>query len=228
MLLGLLGGLVCSTSGTLGILVRNPGTANVFLLGCSHVLAKSGKFGIPFALVPASQLLVQQPIPAPCDPTANGVGSLQAGYSEILAKDDGVNRADFALAALDPAVAAVTSSIQAATGNAITDFAREHPSEFQNGMRTRLLGAISAGVFGEIDRFEDEATETVTYPGIGDVLFSGVVRYNTNCQEGDSGAPVVDDQNRLLGMHIAGDSTRGVGLFLPLGDYLTSNNLVLF
>ena len=227
MLLGLLGGLACSASGTLGILVCNPGSPRVFLFGCSHVLANSGKFGLPFASVPMTHTTVQQPVPTPCDPTANRVGLLQPGFTEIAAKGDGVNNADFALVLLDPAVAAATSSVQAVTGNSIREFAREHPSEWREGMRTRLLGAMNPGVYGEIIGFSEEKQEAVTYPGIGDTVFTGTVRYKTDCAEGDSGAPVIDDDNRLLGMHIAGNSSRGIGLFLPVGDFLINHNLKL-
>ena len=228
MVLGALGGLNCSPSGTLGIVCRktdSPG--DLFLFGCSHVLARSGQFGIPFQDVPDFQRVAQQPVASPCDATSNRIGLLQPDFSTIVARDDGTNSADFALVLIDPAIAAETTSLQAATQNSIVGVAQDHPSAWQPGTRTRLLGAMSVGVFGEIIEYLDDKAITINYPGVGDASFTGVVRYKTECQGGDSGAAVIDDENRLLGIHIGGDSSSGVGLFLPVLDYFTNHNLVL-
>lgn len=231
MMMGIPGALVCtSANGTLGILVRRNG-AGCFLLSCSHVVAKSGRFSSAFNSLSPSQRAVVQPVS--CDATMGRLGLLQAGYSIIATNDvpgpDGRtdNAEDCGLVMIDAAVAVNLSPVQKLTSNTIRLIAQEDPASWEAGMTTRLLG-IKRGSLedatGHILRFA-KAT-SLWYPLLGDVTFRGGILYNTRCEPGDSGAPVTDEQNRLLGMHIAGDGT--TGLFMPLRDYFKANHLSLF
>jgi hypothetical protein len=227
MQLGALGGLLCSGSGTLGVLVKtSAASSDVFLLSCSHVIANCGQFVVPFAKAPDFRKVVQQPVSDTCDSQANRVGVLQDDFSVFVAESDGVTDSDHALALLDPDVAANSSTIQLATGNSISEFATEDPASWQPGMKTQLLGAVNQGSFGSILGFDGDTAEEITFAGFGTVRFTGLVRYSNSSAEHDSGAAVVDEQNRLLGFHVGG-STSGVALFFPIGPYLLQKGLVL-
>jgi hypothetical protein len=226
MQLGALGGLICSSSGTLGVLVRRPDAADVFLLSCSHVIANCGQFPGSFADLREFRKVVQQPVSSPCDAQANRIGLLQDDFSVVVPQSQGVTNSDRALALLDPAVAAETTSSQAATGNSIRDFATEAPSSWQYGMVTHLLGAMNPGASGFVIGYNGDTPEYITFPEVGMVQFAGLVRYATRSEEGDSGAPVVDEQNRLLGIHVGG-SRAGIAVFYPVGPYLLQKGLVL-
>jgi hypothetical protein len=211
------------------VLVRFPAPdQDVYLLSCSHVIANCGQFNAPFGDIPEFRKVVQQPVPTPCDASVNRVGLLQDGFSVIVSASEGTTRCDLALAKLDPAVAAETSNLQAATGNSIVEIATEDPATWQNGMRTWLLGAINRNASGSIIQFNGDAPETVDFPVVGSVKFTGLVRYSSSCAEGDSGGAVVDSRNRLLGIHVGGDRSGSVGLFLPTGAFLSRKGMVLF
>jgi hypothetical protein len=228
MRLGRSGGLICSNSGTLGVLVRKAGGSDRFILCCSHVIANCGQFNAPFDQVPDSKKVIQQPVEQYCDAKANRVGLLTKNFSRIVPKEQGDTTSDIALALLDPPVAAATSVIQAATGNSIRDFAREDPSEWRSGMPTQLLGASSGAVQGHIIVFNGDNPEFITFLDVGQVPFKMLVRYSTRCEKGDSGGAVIDDQNRLLGIHVAGATAgQNIGLFLPVGNFMTRNGLVM-
>ena len=226
MQLGASGGLICSSSGTLGVLVKSLDAPDIFLLSCSHVIANCGQFPGSYADLPDFRKVVQQPVSTPCDAQANRIGLLQDDFSVIVPQSQGVTDSDRALALLDPDVAAETTSSQAATGNSIRDFATEPPSSWQYGMVTQLLGAMNPGAAGFIMGYNGDTPEYIGFPAVGMVQFTGLVRYATQSAEGDSGAPVVDEQNRLLGIHVGGSSA-GVAVFYPVGPYLLQKGLVL-
>jgi hypothetical protein len=226
MQLGALGGLICSSSGTLGVLVKSPEAVDIFLLSCSHVIANCGQFPASFADLPDFRKVVQQPVATPCDPQANRIAILQDDFSVIVPQSQGVTDSDRAIALLDPEMAVGTSSSQTATGNSIRDFATEPPSSWQYGMVTQLLGAMNPGASGFIIGYNGDTPEYINFPEVGTVEFIGLVRYSTRSEAGDSGAPVVDEQNRLLGIHVGG-SIAGVAVFYPVGPYLLEKGLVL-
>jgi len=228
MTLGSLGGLFCSSSGTLGVLVRKPNETDVFLLSCSHVIANCGQFGGAFGDLQDFRKVVQQPVSDPCDAGMNRVGLLQDGFSVLIPAAQGNTTSDVALALLDGEVAAATSNIQPAIGNSITEFATEPPSDWQHSMPTKLLGAMNPGVPGFIIGYNEDTAEDITFPEVGAIRFTGLVRYATRSEEGYSGGPVIDDRNRLLGIHVAGSTGgQGIGLFFPIGPYLIEKGLVL-
>jgi hypothetical protein len=223
------GGLYCGANGTLGVLVKfSDPDQDVYLLSCSHVIANCGQFGALFAEIPEFRKVVQQPVATPCDASVNRVGVLQDGFSVIVSASQGTITCDLALAKLDPVVAAETNNLQVATGNSIADFATEDPATWQNGMETWLLGAINRNAGGRIIQYNGETPELVDYPAVGTVKFSGLVQYSTSCAEGDSGGAVVDSRNRLLGIHVGGNRSGSVGLFLPTGAFLSRKGMVLF
>jgi hypothetical protein len=227
MMLGESGGLVCSAPGTLGLLVRRAAPPGVLVLGCSHVLARSGHFGMEFRDVPLTQRVVQQPISAGCDPAAGRIGILQDGFSVLRPGSAGDTTSDIALALLDPAIAANATGRQSATGERITEVAREDPSEWREGMRTVLLGAIHRGARGSVIAYRGDRPEFIEFPGVGEARFTGLTRYQTACAPGDSGGAVTDDRGRLLGIHIGGDAAQGIGVFLPIASFLAKNQLRL-
>jgi hypothetical protein len=156
------------------------------------------------------------------------VGLLQDGFSVIVPASEGTTRADLALAKLDVDVAADADRIQVATGNAISEIAVEDPASWQTGMQTWLLGAVNRNASGSVIQFNGDTPEAIDFPIVGTVSFTGLVRYVTSCAEGDSGGAVVDSRNRLLGIHVAGNQSGTVGLFLPTGAFLAEKGMVLF
>lgn len=227
MQLGALGGLICSSSGTLGVLVKDS-AAHVFLLSCSHVIANCGQFPGAFADLPDFLKVVQQPVSSPCDPQVNRIGLLQDGFSVLVPQSQGVTHSDVALALVDTAVVGQTNNKQAATENAIRHFATEDPSSWEYGMSTQLLGAMNPGAAGYIIGYKRDTPEYIKFPEVGIVMFTGLVRYATRSQEGDSGAAVIDEQNRLLGIHVGGSTAgQNVAAFFPVGPYLLEKGLVL-
>ena len=204
MQMGRSGGLVCSGPGTLGVLVKKAsGGSARYILSCSHVLAKCGQFNLNFADVPESKRVIQQPVDVACNAGNNRIGLLTANFSKVIPRSEGDTTADIALALLDPTVAATVSNIQTASGNSVREFASEDPSDWHIGMHTQLLGAVSgASPPGKLIQFNGEHAEEITFAEVGKANVKGLARYSTICAEGDSGGAVIDDQDRLLGIHI--------------------------
>ena len=115
------------------------------------------------------------------------------------------------------------------TGKAITALAQEDPATWGEGMVTRLLGAhrpSEADAVGSVIGLQARET-SITYRRVGDVPFGPCVLYKTPNAEGDSGGAVIDEKNRLLGMHIGGNPDRQIGVFMPLAKYFGLHNLIL-
>jgi hypothetical protein len=226
---GVAGGLVCTGNGTLGLLVK-VGAAGTerYILSCSHVVARGGSFSLPFPKLFDSEKVVQQPAPEPCLRGVNEIGLLTDSPAPFSVLKKNTRTAfDCALVRLTSAVAGSVTSVQQLTQSKVTVLAREHPSSFK-GMTTRLLGAKRLDQRDALGKVVGlESVVDVTFDGIGVVPVENAVVYNTRCAKGDSGGAVIDEQNRLLGMHIAGRADGLQGVFLPLGEFFKKYDLHL-
>lgn len=193
--------------GTLGVFVQKRGSADRFLLSCSHVLALSGagRVGDP----------IEQPLVVNED-LDHVVGPLSSGFTVLDA--NAINSEDFALARVD--VSILTTPLGAAIAPA-----RVSPldaSQFEQGTLTVLRGAASNGAVGSV---RSSASTFV----LGGFTFAGLVLYRSTCHAGDSGAAVVsgDDESTLLGIHVGGNTQQRMGLFQPAGPLFARHGLTL-
>jgi len=228
--LGVSGGLACTGNGTLGILVKHasqPGRK--LLLSCSHVVARSGNFAVNFESLFTAERIVQQPVPFACDRSVNRIGVLinsPAPFS-VLKKGSETN-GDFALVLLDEGISSTITPVQRITNNWIKHYLKESPASW-HGRTVRLLGALrrdEADALGKIVAMPEKGID-VDFSGVGVVRVKGAIEYEVRCEKGDSGAAVIDEQNQLLGLHIAGKPARGTGVFLPVADFMTKHALQL-
>jgi len=208
--------------GTLCAIVRwqqRPG--KVFGLGCSHTFARCGIDVNPDAD------LVEQP-QAVADLNKNSVGTLTSNFSTI-AFGGPANNFDFAVFEIkDPT---------GAPSNLIIDQARSIQSvdtrsaeELSSQVETELFGARTQGASGTTLAFHSSWKVGLHKPDgtIGNATFTKVVAYQTDCSEGDSGAPVLEKgKGNLLGMHFAGIQSSRFGLFMPAGPLFTDKGLTL-
>lgn len=210
--------IVTGSSGTLGAFVKDA-QGNVFLLSCSHVIARSGQLLAPYPSLSPQQKKIQQPT-AP-DIAANTIATLTSQFSNLVKQGNGVNTEDMALAAIDVGVA--ISPLQLYNGKAMFN---PPTSPIENGTRTTLLGANTPSSSGVVTNALLNKTWVVhDVPFIGDAVYKNVILYSTNCVEGDSGGAVIDDSGHLLGIHIGGSSLAGVGVFCPIASYLAAHGL---
>ena len=223
--MGVEGGLVCSgDNGTLGIPVTMGGKLHI--LSCSHVAARCGTFQLEFPLLSEPKRVIQQQSVTTCDSSQNRIGLITRDYSTLRAGV--ITTEDCGLILVDVSASPSISSIQRLTGKAITALAQEDPATWSEGMVTRLLGAhrpSEADAVGSVIGLQVQ--QTISYTRVGDVPFGPCVLYKTRNVGGDSGGAVIDEKNRLLGMHIGGNPDQQIGVFMPLAKYFGLHNLIL-
>jgi hypothetical protein len=149
---------------------------------------------------------------------------LTKDFTLIRKPFDGSNTEDAAIAVLDPGLS--ISSLQLASSQIVSGIAVESPDSFEPQTTTKLLGSINPNATGRI-LTANHSTEVTDVPFVGNAKYEGFVLYETDCDRGDSGAAVVDDQNRLLGIHVAGSRAARRGLFFPVGKYLRDRNMTV-
>jgi hypothetical protein len=206
--------------GTLGVFVRVIGQTRPLLLSCSHVIARSGQFGKPFTMLSDDERTIQQPPSGP--PPANRVAFLTDVFTTLLPLGQGNNTEDAALAELASGVPA--SPFPRFDDQIITTVA---PSPITRHTPTTLLGAVNRHASGEVLNPSYPPKTLDPVPFVQSATYAGMVYYRSNCAPGDSGGAVVDDQNRLLGIHVGGNSDAGVGVFFPIAEYFRTHNLEL-
>jgi hypothetical protein len=210
--------IITGSTGTLGAFVKDTQN-NVFLLSCSHVIARSGQLVAPFPSLSPQQKKIQQPIDP--DAAANTIATLTSQFSSLVRQDSGVNTEDMALAAIDPGVA--ISPLQRSNGKAMFN---PPTAPIETGTRTTLLGTNTPSSSGVVtNALLTKSWVVHDVPFIGDAVYKNVILYSTNCVEGDSGGAVIDDSGRLLGIHVGGSSLAGVGVFYPIASYLATRGL---
>jgi len=186
--------------GTLGLLVRTSGLQGVLGASCSHVLARSGVAAKAGDVVEHPPLFGQ---------TTNTFGTLTKFFTRLNASDSFAE--DFALALISvPFVTALATN-----GLVVTTIADSRPG-FSPDLPTAIQGIHSPNRPGKV--INPSWTGTVNnMPFVGEVQFENLVPYETPCMAGDSGSVVLQkDTQTALGLHVAGSTGDGVGLFMPL------------
>jgi hypothetical protein len=196
--------------GTLGALARDRGDGAVVVLGTSHVLCPSGSSGAP----------VWQP--SPCgqlDCPCNRVGLASRGRRGVIASGGHRYFLDCAVARLDgdvpwePTVA----------GRRIAGVGTARP-----GTRVWKLGAGSGRTTGVVidDRHEETARIGGEYRAVPNQLLvhplpgnPGTTRGDRFSTVGDSGAVVLDDEDRVIGL-LWGAGPSGHALACPIEPVL--------
>ena len=204
--------------GTLGLLVRradSPG--QVYGLSCSHVIAESGRAAV--------DSIVEHPVDRFALPSSLEAGRLTEFCSRLAAKGGGENTDDFALFQLTKP----SSPAHVVSGEVATAVSHRRANEILKGTRTWMAGAATVnGSFGVVTSFTQKRLLVQPLPAVGAATFVDVVRYETVCRPGDSGAAVLEEgSNVVLGLHFASDPVHGVGYFLPLGEFFERHGLSL-
>jgi hypothetical protein len=200
--------------GTVGPIVTKGGSPSVFLLSCSHVIARSGGL-IDFGKN------VEQPVG---DDEADVIGTV-TDFTDLSSA--GTVTADVALARLTvPAAPAIGG-----TGIVPTTFSPRAARDFDRGTRTVLYGHVTNGARGSIEAFES-TWEIDEMPFVtGRVHFAGLVAYTTRCAKGDSGGLVMSgragEEATVLGIHTAGGADGRMGLFQPIAPIMKKYGLAL-
>jgi hypothetical protein len=188
--------------GTLGLLVRKSGSPQVLALSCSHVLARSG-------VGSSAGDLVEHPLDVFADPEVNRFGLLTDDFTRLNAGSD--ISEDMALASV--AVNWLPALLDTAV--VVLSVADSRPG-FQSGTTTLLNGIRTKEAHGEIINGTWSGT-IHDVPFAGDVDFTNLVSYRTDCQPGDSGAAVMQDgEQSALGLHVGGSPQDKIGVFMPL------------
>jgi len=216
---------VCHEFGDFGSLCaivrwdQRPG--RLFGLGCSHTLARCG-----IDVIPDSDL-IEQPLAA-VDLHQNSVGILTPKYSRI-AFGGPSNAADFAIFEIDATTGAPTNRIME-QDRAIQTVDPRSAEELSQQVDTEIFGIRTQGAKGQTVSPHSSWKVALRKPDgtVASAVFTKVVAYETDCSEGDSGAPVLQQgTGNLLGMHFAGIQSSQFGLFVPAAGLFLDNGLAL-
>ncbi len=196
------------TVGTVTLIVKDRKDGAPLIMGCSHVLAQAGNAqkGDP----------VESPPDPSGEPGPNVVGHLTERFMVIDPRV--LNKIDAALA--EPITGVPLSSDIPEIGSpaGVLDLDQMSPSDVM-GMSVQKFGAQTQLTKGQITGLH--ATVKIRFPVLGDrvVLFTDLVTYEIEAEEGDSGAVVVQSEKRqIVGMHIAGGG--GQCVFTPIQPVL--------
>lgn len=197
-------GDVRRNSGTMTLVVRDRRSQKPLILGCSHVLALAGDGQVGDE--------VESPTDGSANPGPNVVGNLLR-YTTID-RHSLSNAVDAAVASPMRGVDLSNDIPGIGTPAGIRDLTREGDSVIDQ-VDVEGLGAVSGRLAGIIKNIH--VTTPIVYHQLADdpsVYFVDLVQYDAVCQEGDSGAAILDTsgEHRIVGMHIA-SSADGLSLF---------------
>lgn len=166
-----------------------------FLLSCEHVLFPSfRKEYKSLMVVQPSRRRNQKPYPEDI---------IARQYLRAGLKRHSVNQVDAAIALLKASRAELMNNVLAGSEFSINNI------EYQPALReaVEFYGAMSGKMRGTIrDIANSESVEYRTPWGKRLLRFHNIIRCDYQCQEGDSGGPVVLARNKkLIGMHFAGN-----------------------
>lgn len=193
-------GHVSGDTGTLGAIVTRGG--RYFLLGNSHVLARSGKAKRgDLVLYPGEEDGGRKP--------EDAIGTLA---EFVRLKRRGVNTVDVAIAELDPCrigdVVAKIKGIGVVKGTT--------PAEI--GMKVQKVGRTSGKTTGTVISNKFRPLR-MPYPEIGEISFEDQLLIARFTRPGDSGSLVVESKtNQAIGVHFAG--AKGGSVAAPIGRVL--------
>jgi N-acetylmuramoyl-L-alanine amidase len=195
--------------GTIGCVVRRRGSNDLFGVTCAHVLVGNPGTTVEWAEFPPATAL---PNPR--------IGALTPFRSPLSAGPGFPNNTDVSLVRLDPAaVTPVVRFLGAIAGIRTTPLVRGEVVTLC-GFGTSVLGSsrprgVCAGAV-----IEPHTNRVVDFPGHGEFGFRDVVECTGFTLPMDSGAGVLDSQNRLVGIHFAGPDLgeQGTSFFQPIAN----------
>lgn len=188
--------------GTLALLVRQGTGEDVLALSCSHVLARSG-------VGAGAGDFVEHPVLYTSQYEQNEFGRLTDTFTRLNSYD--TFEEDIALAKVDVPFSAAMAS----NGTVVRSIYDSTPG-FASTIRTSLQGSQNPDSPGSI-LSSNWSGLVQDMPFVGTVKFENLVMYSTASKVGDSGAAVLQQgTSTVLGLHVAGSTSDGVGLFIPL------------
>jgi len=105
-------------------------------------------------------------------------------------------------------------------------FTREDFNKLTPGTRLRCFGCISGQGSGDITQINLGKTK-VNYDGIDTPYIYETIQTTRMSVEGDSGGPVIDENNNLVGLIIATDFDANRTLIMPIHQLLFLKSLIL-
>jgi hypothetical protein len=195
--------------GTLGAIVKDDASGEPMMLSCFHVLAGDRSAS-------AGDAVVQ-----PARPEGGLGDRFVAGRLArfVLAEE------------VDAAVAGVSRAVQ---GEILGIGEVQGTADAEIGQQVRKQGFASGLTHGTVDTVE--LTVQVRYPGgIGLVTFDNQINVTPDTErneafgeQGDSGAVLVTDDNRIVGLYIAGDPANGNGMANPIAAVFSALGVDVF
>ncbi len=188
--------------GTVTAAVRERGTGKPLILSCSHVLAQGGEGA-------HEGDLIESPVFPLANPGVNVVGAL---FSFMNLKRHTNNSLDAATATPSAGIPASNHIPGIGSIAVIRDLRQENADDI-NGLPLRKIGATSGTLSGTLGNMHI-SIPLVYHEMDGDPVlnFVDLVEITCDSEPGDSGAAIIDDNNRLVGMNIGGNEN-GSGLF---------------
>jgi hypothetical protein len=195
-----------NVAGTFGMVVRRQGEQNpLYLLSNAHAIAASG-----FAT--KGDIIIQ---PGGYDggrAPADSIGALADWVPLIFSATGFPNLVDAAIAALEPGVASPAIAVLGVPKGVNTNLTR--------GMFVQKMGrttTLSTAIAQDVD-FRVSSTYPDASGKPGRVGFSDQVLVTYYSAGGDSGSPVLDMNNNIVGLHVAGSDT--IGIFCKIANVM--------
>ena len=192
-------------SGTLGAVVQDR-LGRRYALTCAHVVA-------PWWKQPPYER-VQSPAAADAHAAAEIIGTV-ADWTEL--DSSGPNTVDAALVALEPNVSATNQPLHLGPGTALASLTLKELGRLHG--QTVTIASQRGHVTGILDSIGNDLPFNFTGR---EFRFFNIVGYRAAVQAGDSGAAVMDEQGRVIGLHFAGQPSGDHGYCIPSRTILTA------
>lgn len=196
--------------GTATAIVRKQSGISRLMLGCWHVLAfPNGATGDVIEKLSGG--------------ARTKIGKLSSNHAVISLNSTAVQSdPDYALVAIDPSVV-ITNGLGG-------PFAPQPATSLRSEELVSVRSHLNGGTVSKVKVIKGPAAEPITF-GAHTVMFADVYRINAASIKGDSGAPVVNEFNQLVGYVIGDDATdQQFGTFTliqPIWTLLKSKGLRL-
>jgi N-acetylmuramoyl-L-alanine amidase len=177
--------------GTIGFVAARDNSPDLFAVTCSHVLDGTSGTSVEWAEFP--------PSPAPTNPI---IGTLTGFRSNLTLGPDYPNTTDIVLTRLTPSsVSPVVRWLGPIKGIRTTPLAKDEVVRLCGYGTSRHSSSAHGDCQGQV--LEPHSNQTILIEGHGEVGFRDLVMCTRFTADMDSGAGVLDSDNRLVGIHMA-------------------------